>query len=198
MDPDLREMRSIPEGRLADWVDRRFPDGGSPQWWLAIFESLEASAHPLRNLTPERRAEDLIFAAEFMKLAQSRGNIGSAVCAHWALRIASLVARCVPPVPSVPEIFSPDGSARWGLRSITLTREQALRQAKSRRSEYLHADESFYASPVRTENSAGVTDYSALRDVELIISALQWVSSSVKDEETAAEIRLWLEIKYEL
>ncbi|MEO3778474.1 hypothetical protein ABGB16_16815 [Micromonospora sp. B11E3] len=195
VDHDLREMRGLPEGRLADWVTHRFPGGTSPQWWLSIFESLEVSATPFRKMVPNRRAEDLNFAAEAIKLAVELGGVRAAIGAYWMLRFAALALRFDPPISGLPEILSPDGSAEWALRQIPLKRECAIEQSEIRKVEYLTAGDGFYAPLGGGVNPLGEVKFSALQDVELILSALPWVSLHVKDEVICGEIRYWMEIR---
>ncbi|TDC41442.1 hypothetical protein [Micromonospora sp. KC213] len=194
-DSDLREMRGVLRGQLADWVSRRFPDGTSPQWWLSIFESLEVSASPFREVTPERRAEDLNLAAEAILLAVKLGGVRAAIGAYWMLRIAALALRFDPPVPGLPRILTPDGSAGWALQQIPLTRERAIAESETRRVEYLNPGEGFYAPVGGEVTLAGEVAFSELQDVELILSALPWVCSHLKDKEIESNVRSWLEIR---
>jgi hypothetical protein len=195
---DICEMRGVPEGELADWVTRRFPDGLSPQWWLSIFESLEVGAAPFREMTPKRHAEDLKLAVEAIKLAVKLGHFGAAIGAYWMLRFAALALRFDPPLPGLPYILSPDGSAEWALRQIPLTRERATEQAEMREVEHRTAGDGFYAPLGGRVNPVGEVRFSALQDVELIVAALPWVSSQVKDEEIYGEVRSWMETRRSL
>ncbi|MEU3604671.1 hypothetical protein AB0E83_04330 [Streptomyces sp. NPDC035033] len=195
MDSDLREMRGVLQGKLADWVCRRFPDGASSQWWLSIFESLEASASPFRELAPDRRAEDLNLAAEAILVAVKLGGVRSAIGAYWMLRVAALSLRLDPPVADLPQILTPDGSAAWALRQIPLTRERTIEESETRKSEHLNAGKEFYA-PVGGEFTlTGEVAFSGLQDVELILSALPWVCSHLKDKEIESNVHSWLEIR---
>ncbi|MEL5960670.1 hypothetical protein AADR41_38965 [Streptomyces sp. CLV115] len=191
-------MRDVPEGQLADWVSRRFPDGASPQWWLSVFESLEVSASPFREMIPERRTEDLTLAAEAVLLAVRLGGVRAAIGAYWMLRIAALALRFDPPVAGLPQILTPDGSAGWALQQIPLTRERAIAESETRRVEHLNAGEGFYAPVGGEVTLAGDVAFSGLQDVELILSALPWVSSHIKDKEIEGEIRSWLKIQGDL
>ncbi|MEV6677857.1 hypothetical protein AB0N09_13455 [Streptomyces erythrochromogenes] len=198
VDADLREMRGVPEGQLVDWVSRRFPDGTPPQWWLSIFESLEVSATPFRDVAPDRRSEDLNLAAEAILLAVKPGGVRPAIGAYWMLRIAALALRIDPPVSGLPQILTPDGSAEWALQQIPLTHERAIAESETRRDEYLNAGEGFYAPVGGEVTLASEVAFSGLQDVELILSALAWVCSHVKDERIECEIRAWLEIQGDL
>ncbi len=198
VDSDLREMRGVPEGQLADWVSRRFPDGTSPQWWLSIFESLEVSATPFRDMAPKRRTEDLNLAAEAILLAVNLGGVRAAIGAYWMLRIAALALRFDPPVPGLHQLLTPDGSAEWALQQIPLTRERAIAESETRKVEYLNAGEGFYAPVCGEVTLAGEVAFSGLQDVELILSALPWVRSHVQDKEIESGIRSWLEIQSDL
>ncbi|MFC9812600.1 hypothetical protein ACFVJM_11115 [Streptomyces virginiae] len=198
IDSDLREMRGVPKGQLADWVSSRFPDGTSPQWWLSILESLEVSASPFREVTPDRRAEDLKFAAEAILLAVKLGGIRAAIGAYWMLRIAALALRFDPPVSGLPKILTPDGSAEWALQQIPLKRERVIAESETRRDEYLNAGEGFYAPVGGEVTLTGEVAFSGLQDVELILSTLPWVCSHVKDKGIEHEIRSWLEIQGDL
>ncbi|MFJ8588159.1 hypothetical protein ACIRD2_26425 [Streptomyces sp. NPDC093595] len=195
VDADLREMRGVLKGQLADWVSSRFPDGTSPQWWLSLFESLEVSASPFREVTPERRTEDLTLAAEAILLAVRLGGVRAPIGAYWMLRIAALALRFDPPIAGLPQVFTPDGSAGWALQQIPLTRERAIEESETRRLEHLNAGEGFYAPVGGAVTLAGDVAFSGLQDVELILSALPWVSSHIKDKEVEGEIRSWLEIQ---
>ncbi|MEU1391846.1 MULTISPECIES: hypothetical protein [unclassified Nonomuraea] len=195
VDSDLREMRGVLEGQLADWVSSRFPSGTSPQWWLSIFESLEVSASPFREVTPERRTEDLTLAAEAILLAVRLGGVRAAIGAYWMLRIAALALRLDPPVVDLPQILTPDGSAGWALRQIPLTRERAIAESNTRRAEHLDASEGFYAPVGGEVTPAGEVAFSGLQDVELILSALPWVCSRLTDKEIESEVSSWLEIR---
>ncbi|MEU6921623.1 hypothetical protein [Streptomyces sp. NPDC046631] len=198
VDSDLHEMRGVLEGQLADWVSRRFPDGTSPQWWLSIFESLEVSTTPFRDVTSDRRTEDLNLAAEVILLAVKLGGVRAAIGAYWMLRIAALTLRFDPPVSGIPQILTPDGSAEWALHQIPLTRERAIAESETRRVEHLNAGEDFYAPVGGEVTLMGEVAFSGLQDVELILSALPWVSSHIKDKEIESEVRSWLEIQGDL
>src|ERR1700761_3518714 len=137
---DLREMRAVPEGQLVDWMSRRFPGGTSPQWWLSVFESLEFSVNPFRDVTPGRRAEDLNLAAEAILLAVEIEGVRAATGAYWMLRIATLALRFKPPLSGIPQILTPYGSAEWALQQLPLTRERAIAESEIRRAAYLNAD----------------------------------------------------------
>ncbi|MFB7170152.1 hypothetical protein ACFCYM_04860 [Streptomyces sp. NPDC056254] len=195
VDSDLREMRGILKGQLADWVSSRFPDGTSPQWWLSIFESLEVSASPFRVVTPDRRAEDLNLAAEAILLAIKLGGVRAAIGAYWMIRIAALALRFDPPVADLPQILTPDGSAGWALQQIPLTRERAIAESETRRVEHLNAGEGFYAPVGGEVTLEGEVAFSGLQDVELILSALPWVCSHLKNKEIESDVRSWLEIR---
>ncbi|MET9572021.1 hypothetical protein ACFYNW_31700 [Streptomyces virginiae] len=198
MESDLREIRGLPEGQLADWVTRRFPGGTSPQWWLSIFECLEASSTPLREATPSQRADDLNLAAEVILLAVELEGVRAAIGAYWMLRIAALSLRFDPVVSGLPSILTPDGSVEWALQQIPLTRERAITEAEIRKGEYLNAGEDFYAPVGGEVTPVDEVAFSGLHDVELILSALPWVCSHVEDEKTESEIRSWLEIQGDL
>ncbi|MFC8504970.1 hypothetical protein ACFU3J_00775 [Streptomyces sp. NPDC057411] len=198
VDSDLREMRSVLKGQLADWVSSRFPDGTSPQWWLSIFESLEVSASPFREVTPDRRTEDLNLAVEAILLAVKLGGVRAAIGAYWMLRIAALALRFDHPISGIPQILTPDGSAEWALHQIPLTRERAIAESETRRDEYLNGGEGFYAPVGGEVTLTGEVAFSELQDVELILSALPWVCSHVKDKGIEREIRSWLEIQGDL
>ncbi|XMN11285.1 hypothetical protein ACK8N7_37350 [Streptomyces griseobrunneus] len=195
VDSDLQEMRDVPEGRLDDWVSRRFPDGTSPQWWLSIFESLELGAAPFREISPDRRTSDLNLAAEAIVLAVEIEGIRAAIGAYWILRIATLTLRFDPPISGLPYILTPDGSAEWALRKIPITREHAIAESGRREAEYLNADEGFYAPVGEDMTLADEVAFSELQDVELILSALAWVFSHVKEEGVQREIHSWMEIQ---
>ena len=194
VESDLREMRAVPEGRLADWVSSRFPEGASPQWWLSVFESLEISANPFRDVTPGRRAEDLNLAAEAILLAVDLEGVRAAIGAYWMLRIAALALRFKPPISGLSHILTPDGSAEWALQQIPLTRERAIAESEKRRTDYLNAGEEFYAPVCGEVTLVGEVAFPGLQDVELILSALPWVFSQVEDEGVGSEIRSWMEI----
>ncbi|MEU2180827.1 hypothetical protein [Streptomyces thermolilacinus] len=195
VDSDLCEMRGVLKGRLADWVSSRFPGGTSPQWWLSIFESLEVSASPFREVTPERRADDLNLAEEAILLAVKLGGVRAAVGAYWMLRIAALALRFDPPLVGLPQILTPDGSAGWALQQIPLTRERAIAESETRRVEHLNAGEGFYAPVGGEVTPASEVAFSGLQDVELILSALPWVCPHLKDKGIESEVRSWMEIR---
>ncbi|MER5933034.1 hypothetical protein [Streptomyces sp. NPDC002054] len=159
---------------------------------------MEVSATPFREMAPNRRAEDLSLAAEAILLAVRLGGVRAAVGAYWMLRIAALALRFDPPVSHLPQILTPDGSIEWALRQIPLTRERAIAESEIRRGEYLSANEGFYAPVGGEVTLTGEVAFSALQDVELVLSALPWVCSHVKDKEIESEIRSWLEIKGDL
>jgi hypothetical protein len=194
VESDLRQMRAVPEGQLVDWMTRRFPGGTSPQWWLSVFESLELSVNPFRDVTPGRRTDDLNLAAEAIPLAVKMGGVGAAIGAYWMLRIAALALRFKPPISGLPQILTPDGSAEWALQQLPLTRERAIAESEIRRTAYLNADEGFYAPVYGEVTLAGGVAFPGLQDVELILSALPWVLPHVEDEGLGSEIRSWLEI----
>ncbi|MYR92325.1 MULTISPECIES: hypothetical protein [unclassified Streptomyces] len=188
-------MRDVPEGRLADWVSRRFPGGTSPQWWLSIFESLEVSAAPFREISPDRRIRDLNLAAEAIVLAVEIDGTRAAIGAYWMLRIATLVMRFDPPISGLPHILTPDGSAEWALRKIPITRERAIAESDRREVEHLNAGEGFYAPVGGDVTLADEVTFSELQDVELILSALTWVFSHVKEKGIQREVYAWIEIQ---
>ncbi|MER6485572.1 hypothetical protein ABT264_18695 [Streptomyces virginiae] len=114
------------------------------------------------------------------------------------LRIAALAVRFDPPVSGLPKILTPDGSAEWALQQILLKRERAIAESETRRDEHLNAGEGFYAPVGGEVTLAGEVAFSGLQDVELILSALPWVCSHVKDKGIEHGIRSWLEIQGDL
>ncbi|MFI1829531.1 hypothetical protein ACH41E_24265 [Streptomyces sp. NPDC020412] len=198
VDSDILEMRYVPDGQLAEWFARRFPDGVSPQWWLSVFESLEVGVTPFREMPSDRRAQDLNLAVQVIKLAVQLRGVRAPIGAYWMLRFAALVLRFDPPIGSLPEILSPDGSAEWAMRQIPLTRERVIEQSEIREVEYLAADEEFYAPLGRAEAPVCEVKFSALQDVEMILSALPWVSSHVTGEGIREEIHSWMVIQASL
>ncbi|MBL7495718.1 hypothetical protein I6A84_22735 [Frankia sp. CNm7] len=196
IDSDLREIWSVPVEQIAGWVARRWPDGASPQWWLAVFESLEVRVMPFRGATSNRRADDFKVAAEVIDLAVRIEGVRAAVGAYWMLRIASIARRFDPPIFDLPEILLPDGAAKWALGKFPITREQAIAESEIRKVRYDNTDESFYAPIGGEVNLPSEVEFSALQDVELIMWALSWISSYVEDEEVDREIHAWLELRY--
>ncbi|MFJ9936686.1 hypothetical protein ACIRSJ_26635 [Streptomyces virginiae] len=144
-------------------------------------------------MTPDRRAEDLKLVAEAILLAVKLGGTRAAVGAYWMLRIAALA-----PVSGLPKILTPDGSVEWALQQIPLKRERAIAESETRRDEHLNAGEGFYAPVGGEVTLTGEVAFSGLQDVELILSALPWVCSHVKDKGIEREIRSWLEIQGDL
>ncbi|MFB9962200.1 hypothetical protein ACFFOP_06385 [Sinosporangium siamense] len=195
IDTDLREIRSVPIEQIAGWVARRFPDGTSPQWWLAVFESLEVDVLPFRDATSSRRAQDFKIAAEVIGLAVRLEGVRPAVGAYWMLRLATVARRFEPPVFDLPEILLPDGAAKWALGKIPLTRERAIEESEVQRVWYLNADESYYAPVGGEVILTGEPKFEALQDVEMILSALHRISAYIEDEEIDREIHAWLEIR---
>ncbi|MFB9624190.1 hypothetical protein [Nonomuraea helvata] len=116
------------------------------------------------------------------------------------LRLAAVALRFDPPVAGLPELLTPDGAAEWALNRMPISREQAIVDSEARKSEYMAADDDFYA-PVgqafSVDNEVNV-GFTALQDVELILSALPWVSSAVTTSRTRREIDAWLAIRDQL
>jgi hypothetical protein len=200
VESDVREIRSIQVDGISDWIHRRFPDGSSPQWWLAVFESLETSVSPLRDVASSQRRRDFEVSVEVVRLAAAVGGIRQPMGAYWMLRLAAIALRIDPPVADLPEILTPDGAAEWALNRIPLSREQALADSDTRNAEYLAAGEDFYAPVGQALPVIGGVDvrFSALQDVELILSALPWVASAVASREVRRDVDAWLEIRDQL
>nr|WTB30649.1 hypothetical protein OG781_15120 [Streptomyces sp. NBC_00830] len=200
VESDIRAIQSLPVGEISDWVRRRFPEGSSSQWWLAVFESLETSVSPYRDATSSQRRIDFEVGVEVVRLAVTVGGVRPAIGGYWMLRLASIALRFDPPITGLPEILAPDGSAEWALSQMPLSREQAMVESETRRVEYLAAGDDFYAPVGREFTSGGEVNvkFSALQDVELILSALSWVSPAVTGGAISCEIRAWLEIKNSL
>ncbi|MEU4357397.1 hypothetical protein [Streptomyces virginiae] len=120
--------------------------------------------------------------------------------AYWILRLAAIALRFTPPVAGLPEILTPDGAAEWAVNRIPLSREQALAESETRKAEYLAAGEDFFApvgQAIPLSGEVGVR-FSELHDVELILSALPWVSSAVVSGEVSRDVDAWLEIRDQL
>ncbi|MFJ9638661.1 hypothetical protein [Streptomyces sp. NPDC101178] len=197
VESDLREIRRIPVDGISDWIRRRFPDGSFPQWWLAVFESLETSVSPLRDVAASRRRGDFELSVEVARLAVDIGGIRPPMGAYWILRLAAIALRFDPPVVGLPELLMPDGAAELALNRMPLSRERAIAASETRKAEYLAAGDDFYA-PVGSKFSVSSevdVRFSALQEVELILSALPWVSSAVTSKETSRNIDAWLEIR---
>lgn len=197
VDSDLREIRSIPIDRISDWIHRRFPGGTFPQWWLAIFESLETSVSPLRDVTSSQRRRDFEVGVEIVRLSVAVGGIRPLMGAYWILRLAAIALRFDPPVANLPEILTPNGASEWALNRIPLSREQALADSETRKAEHLAAGKDFYApvgQALPLSGEAGVR-FSALQDIELILSALPWVSYAVTSRNVSHDVDAWLEIR---
>ncbi|MEU9800858.1 hypothetical protein [Streptomyces sp. NPDC051000] len=185
---------------MADWIYLRFPDGSFPYWWLAVFESLETSLSPLLDVTEIQRRHDFEIGMEFVRLAVAVGTIRPPMGARWNLRLAATALRFTPPIEGLPRILTPDGAAELALNRMPLSRNRALMESKARQEEYLAAGEDFFAPVGQAIPVVPEADnrFSALQDVELILSALPWVSPSVEGENLRREIDAWLKIRNQL
>ncbi|TMR08209.1 hypothetical protein ETD86_48765 [Nonomuraea turkmeniaca] len=194
----LPELRSVPLADLPEWVGSRFPEGAPPQWWLSVFESIEIGVSPFQKVAPDQRKEDFELGATAVTVAVDRGDISPSLGAYWLLRLAAMALRINPPVNKLPEVLTPDGSAEWALEHLSLSREQAVADARGRRAEYDAADDDFYA-PVGVESQPADFQpdhqFSALHEVEMILGALPWVSSKVTDPRISAEVQEWLDTR---
>ncbi|WNV89006.1 hypothetical protein [Umezawaea sp. Da 62-37] len=200
VDSDLHEIRGIPVGEISEWIGRRFPDETFPQWWMAIFESLEISLSPLRDVAPEWRLRDFTVGAEIVKLAVTTGGVRPSMGVYWLLRLATIARRFEPPIVDLPALIMPDGAMEWALNAMPFSRERALEESVIRKAEYLTAGDEFYApvGKVFAVNNAEDVKFSALQDVELILSALPWVYPGVLNGNLRREVDAWLEIGRQL
>lgn len=120
--------------------------------------------------------------------------------AYWMLRLAAIALRYDPPVADLPEVVTPGGAAEWALNRMPVSREQEIADSKIRKAEHLAAREGYYAPVGRVLPASGEVDvrFSALQDVELILSALPWISSAVTNGKVSRDVAAWLEIRDQL
>ncbi|MDG4802351.1 hypothetical protein [Micromonospora sp. WMMD980] len=191
----------IPLDSLGEWLRARFPRRVSPQWWQALFESVESAVSPLRNVDHSQRLSDLKLGAMAAILAVERHDIDASLGAYWLLRLAAAAVRLNVPVSELPVVLTPDGSAAWALEHVPLPRDEAVVAAQARRRQYLAADESFFA-PIGASYESGSQEpdaqASALRGVEKILSALPWIADHLTDPKIRREVRAWLGIEGQL
>ncbi|MFD9374114.1 hypothetical protein ACFWBH_01020 [Streptomyces sp. NPDC059999] len=200
IESDLRRIRSLPVQGIAEWIHRRFLGESFPYWWLAIFESLETSLSPLLDVAESQRRRDFEIGVECVRLAVAAGSIRPPMGARWNLRLAATALRYIPPIEGLPGILTPDGAAELALDRMPLSRDRALMESKARQEEYLAAGEDFFAPVGQAIPVVPEADnrFSTLQDVELILSALPWVSPSVESEHLRREIDAWLKIRNQL
>lgn len=193
----LTEIRVVPLDSLGDWVRARFPGRASPQWWQALFESLESAVSPLKKTDHSQRVSDLKLGAVAAILAVERQDIDASLGAYWLLRLAAAALRLRISETELPVMLTPDGSAAWALEQLPLSRDATTEVARDRKEQYLTADESFFA-PLGVPYVPAIegSDYelSALREVERILSALPWVADCLTNSEIRREVEAWLAI----
>lgn len=198
---ELQELRLIPLDSLDEWLRARFPRRVSPQWWQALFESVESAVSPLRNVDRSQRISDLKLSAVAAILAVERHDIDASLGAYWLLRLAAAAVRLDLSASESPVVLTPDGSAAWALEHVPLSREEAVAAAQSRRGQYLAADESFFApvgSPYDSVSREPDAQASALMGVERILSALPWIADHLTNPEIRREVQAWLAIEGQL
>lgn len=197
MENILCEIRKIPVPDISRWILDRLPGEASPQWWLAVFESLETSVSPARGADPRQVRRDFEIGVEVVGLAVSTGGVRPAVGAYWMLRLAAIALRFNPPLGGLPALLSPDGAASWALSRMPLSSDRVIEESESRKAAYLAAGDDFYA-PVGQEfsvNHEARTGFPELQDVELVLSALPWISSAVKGADVKQSIDAWMNIR---
>ncbi|WP_157845559.1 hypothetical protein [Kitasatospora phosalacinea] len=193
----LCEIRKISVPDISRWIQDRLPDGASPQWWLAIFESLETSVSPVRGANPPQVRRDFEIGVEVVTLAVTSGGVRPAVGAYWMLRLAAIALRFNPPLGGLPALLSPDEAASWALSRMPLSHGQVIEESESRKAAYLAAGDDFYA-PVGQEfsvNHEARAGFPELQDVELVLSALPWISSATKRADVKQSIDAWMNIR---
>lgn len=198
--PGLSELRTIPVDSLRDWVNIRFPDRISPQWWVSVFELIEIAVSPLRNVDRSSRISDLRLGAEAVTLAVERGDFDAPDGAYWLLRLAATALELDLHIDELPNSLTPDGATAWALEQLPLSRDAAVAAARVRREQYLAADENFFAPigvPYKPPERPDL-EIQALIGVERILSALPWVADFVRDPQIRREVQAWLAIRNSL
>ncbi|MFI1102841.1 hypothetical protein [Streptomyces melanogenes] len=197
-DKELREMSDI---GVAEWFHKRFPSGASLHWWVSTFESLETSLSPVRDVPSEKRRERLVVGMQLLTLAVQEGEIETSLGAYWLIRFAALSLRFDPPMDELPDQLTPDGAAKWAIDNMPLSREQALADSAEREAQYENPPKDFYA-PVDVTGEvpefAPDTRFAALRETEMILSALVWISGHLSDTDTRGKVQEWLDIRQSL
>ncbi|MEU5693040.1 hypothetical protein [Actinosynnema sp. NPDC020468] len=149
--------------------------------------------HDLSTLRPfsvEQRREHVEFAAALLALACEEGAFTACQTAARTIRVAKIALSYDPPVDGLPESATPDGAARFGLRSLPLSREEALASAEKRREESEDDPEAAEAL-----DRAG---WEALQDIDLVLVKLPWIVDRILDRELADEVRSWIELRPQL
>ena len=99
-----------------------------------------------------------------------------------------------------PELLSAAGSVRWALDSLPVSREEAIACARERAERYEMAADDFYAPAGGRLGARGAPDpsFALLHEVELVLSALEWIDLSRLDEDLRGAVDAWLSIRGEL
>ncbi|MER7671390.1 hypothetical protein ABTY61_23395 [Kitasatospora sp. NPDC096128] len=194
---DYRELRQLPLDERRLWVQGRFPEGASPQWWLAMVESAETAVSPVRDLSDDRRREGLEFAVSLLDLALDEGGMSPCYSAYWTVRLAALALRFRTPITRLPEVVTPDGAARLALQRLPFSREEALVVASRRRHNLQQGEDRFY-SPGE-DISQGLyrpcEEVLLLQEVERVLSSLVWIADRIADDQLSREIGSWLNLR---
>lgn len=195
IDPEAVGAPNSSARETFDQILARSSEQASPQQrCLSVFESLETALFPTSPSSRRERRKLFEIAASFVGEADEQHVISPPMGAHWMLRLAAIALRFDPPIDRLPVLVTPDGAARWALERIPLTREAAIMESETRRGKYDNAGEGFYA-PMGWKPARGhKPEFSALQDVERILSGLQLISGAVRDSEIGREVESWLSI----
>lgn len=194
---DFIEMRNISLVMIREWLDRKFPQGASPQWWQSMFESIESSVSPLVATETHIHLSDLRMAAAAAVLAVDRADIDASLGAYWLIRFASRAVRLDLPRSELPLEITPDGSAAWGLAQIQISRESTSRLIRMRKEETARAGESYFA---QVGGIHGFATYQStfngmgLVEIEKILSVLPWIVSHIEHPALRRDVEEWISI----
>ncbi|MBD0695079.1 hypothetical protein [Streptomyces sp. CBMA123] len=197
---EYSELRQLPGDERRGWVHSKFPEGASPQWWLAMVESAELGVSPARVLSTDQRRENFDFAVSLLELALDERGMSPCHSAYWMVRLAALALRCRTPIGGLPESVTPDGAARLAVARIPLSREEVLMAANRRRNDLQQGRDRFYSpgddlSDIRNQASEEVQ---LLQEIERVLSSLEWIADRIVDERIYREIQSWLVLQSEL
>ncbi|MBV6697366.1 hypothetical protein [Kitasatospora aureofaciens] len=194
---EYRELWQLSHDERRSWVRGRFPEGASPQWWLAMVESAETGVSPVRELPDDQRREGLEFAVSLVELALDEGGMSPCYSAYWTVRLAALALRFRAPIDRLPEVVTPDGAARLALRRLPLSREELLAAASRRRNDLQQGEDRFYVPGEDISESLHQPseEVRLLQEVERVLSSLVWIADHIVDEQLSRDIQIWLDLR---
>ncbi|MFG3480345.1 hypothetical protein ACGF3K_34780 [Streptomyces sp. NPDC047980] len=194
IEDDFTQLQGKSGCDVESWLDMRFPNGATVQWWCSVLESVENRVSRFSGATTEQLLRRFALGVRMVELAVKRNDILPTLGSYWLLRLSASTDHMDCRIGELPERATPDGAAGWALARMPLTRDEAESYANRRAEEFAEAGKVLYASPGITDREFGAIreDILLLQEVERVLTALSWVRDRVADPRVRAEVDAWL------